>query len=138
MASSNPQIAYVTAGALYRHDGALICPVGSPGWFDWLEDVHHKSFAFTASNGAHLTAIKERRTSSSGAIHYYWYAYRSIGGDKRRVTLGKSDKIDLARLNEAATRLAQFELLPDVARLSGAIWGLWILSLVSSFYFSLS
>jgi hypothetical protein len=116
--SNNPRIPYVRDGKLYRHDGTLVCAVASSladktGWYDWLEDPRHKSFAFVASNGAHCTAIKERRRSTSGAIHFYWYAYRSINNVKRRVSLGKSRKIDLARLSEAATRLAQLELIPE-------------------------
>lgn len=121
MASNNPLIPYVRDGLLYRHDGSVICAVASSladktGWYDWLEDARHKSFAFTASNGAHCTAIKEKRRGSSGKIHFYWYAYRSIGGQKRRVSLGKSSRLDLAKLSEAATRLAQLELMPAVGR----------------------
>lgn len=118
MASNNPQIPYVRDGKLHRHDGVVICRVADSfgertGWYDWLEDPRHKSFAFTANNGAHATCIKERRRGSSGKIHFYWYAYRSIGGVKRRVSLGKGTGITLAKLAQAATRLAQLELAPE-------------------------
>lgn len=117
MGSNNPQIPYVRDGVLYRHDGATICRVASSlanktGWYDWLEDSRHKSFAFVASNGAHCTVVKERRKGAGGRLHFYWFAYRSIAGKKRRVALGKSHGIDLARLSQAATRLAQLELIP--------------------------
>lgn len=118
MASSNPKIPYVRGGLLYRHDGALVCAVADSlaqqtGWYDWLEDPRHKSFAFTSNNGAHCTCVKEKRKGSGGRIHFYWFAYRSIAGIKRRVALGKSRGVDLAKLSQAATRLAQLELIPE-------------------------
>lgn len=118
MGSNNPTIPYVRDGLLYRHDGSLICRVADSlatktGWFDWLEDARHKSFAFVASNGAHCTCCKEKRLGSGGGVHFYWYAYRSIDGKKRRVALGKSRGVDLAKLSQAATRLAQLELIPE-------------------------
>jgi hypothetical protein len=130
MASNNPRIPYVRDGILYRHDGATICRVTTEtgrersGWVDWLNDPRHKSFAFVASNGAHATVIKERRIGSSGVEHFYWYAYRSIGGVKKRVSLGKSERLTLARLSQGATKLAQFELpIPEAAGMAGGRGG---------------
>lgn len=107
MASNNPQIPYVEAGKLYQYDGVLVCKVGATLWLEWLEA--HKSFAFTAASGARCSVIKERRVSSSGREHFYWYAYRSIGGEKRRVSLGVSGKVDLRRLTKAVAELSQLE-----------------------------
>jgi hypothetical protein len=117
MASSNPRIPYVRDGRLYRHDGTLVCAVASSladktGWYDWLENPLNKSFAFTASNGAHCTCVKEKRRASSGRIHFYWFAYRSINNIKKRVGLGKSIGINLAKLSKAAGLLAQGQALP--------------------------
>lgn len=113
MATSNPKIPQVRDGKLYRHDGELICGVGSrTGWHDWLADPRNKSFAFTAASGAHCTAVKERRSGSSGHTHFYWFAYRSVGGKKKRVSLGKSGALSLQKLERAAFKLAQLELMP--------------------------
>jgi hypothetical protein len=111
MASSNPHIPQVKNGKLYRHDGAVICGVGArTGWHDWLADPRNKSFAFVAASGAHCTVVKEKRTGGSGQAHFYWFAYRSIAGKKKRVSLGKSHAVTLQKLERAAFKLAQLEL----------------------------
>src|SRR5215203_4684705 len=75
--------------------------VDSPGWAAWLRDPATRSFSFRGSSGM-FTARKERR--SGGAE--YWSAYRKRGGKLRKVYLGKAEKVTLARLEDAATKLA--------------------------------
>jgi LuxR family transcriptional regulator, maltose regulon positive regulatory protein len=75
--------------------------VDSPGWAAWLRDPATRSFSFRGSSGI-FTARKERR--SGGAE--YWSAYRKRGGKLRKVYLGKAEKVTLARLEDAATKLA--------------------------------
>lgn len=43
-------------------------------------------------------------------MHFYFIAYRSIGGKKRRISLGRPEKVTLLALEKAAGRLAQLHL----------------------------
>jgi hypothetical protein len=97
------RIAHVAAGVLHvlEAPGEAGITVDSPAWAAWLRDPATRSFSFRGSSGT-FTARKERR--SGGAE--YWSAYRKRGGKLRKVYLGKAEKLTLARLEDAATKLA--------------------------------
>jgi LuxR family maltose regulon positive regulatory protein len=73
-------------------------------WHEWLDQV--SSFAFQGKDGAHFTALKERR-GRSGA---YWTAYRKVGGKLKRKYLGLSKEVTLTALEQAAAALMQLEI----------------------------
>jgi LuxR family maltose regulon positive regulatory protein len=97
------RIPLVTAEGLrvLEPPGEPTITVDSPRWAAWLRDPATRSFSFRGSKGT-FTARKERR--SGGAE--YWTAYRKRGGKLRKVYLGKAEKLTLARLEDAATKLA--------------------------------
>src|SRR5215212_8338954 len=97
------RIPHVADGVLRAQEqpGAPDIAVDSPAWAAWLEDRATRSFSFEGPSGA-FTARKERR---SGSHKEYWSAYRKRGGKLRKVYLGKAEKLTLARLAKAATRL---------------------------------
>ena len=113
MATRNPDIPIGTDGKLYKANGEVICAVGPrTGWYDWLERPKTKSFQYHAASGATCTVIKEwRKSPRTGNIYYYWYAHRRIGGKLRRRSLGPSDKVSLARLEQKTNELAQLTLI---------------------------
>src|SRR5829696_8366017 len=98
------RIPHVAGGVLHDQEppGAPEIAVDSPVWTAWLEDRATHSFSFEGPSGT-FTARKERR---SGSNKEYWSAYRKRGGKLRKVYLGKAEKLTLARLDEAATRLS--------------------------------
>src|SRR5215210_766937 len=98
-------IPHVADGVLYDQEppGAPQIALDSPVWTAWLEDRATHSFSFEGPSGT-FTARKERR---SGSSEEYWSAYRKQGGKLRKVYLGKAEKLTLARLDEAATRLTE-------------------------------
>jgi LuxR family transcriptional regulator, maltose regulon positive regulatory protein len=75
-------------------------PVGSAGWYRWLNDPATRSFAFHSSQGT-LTARREHRHGT-----WYWYAYRSQHGNLHKAYLGKSEELTPARLKDVAAMLA--------------------------------
>src|SRR5215212_573813 len=77
--------------------------VDSPAWAAWLEDMAMHSFSFEGPSGT-FTARKEHR---SGSNEEYWSAYRKQGGKLRKVYLGKTEKLTLVRLDEAAAALSR-------------------------------
>ncbi len=88
---------------VYTHAGATqSLVVGSAAWYAWLDDV--AAFAFASPAGT-FTARKERASSQRGG--FYWYAYRKGHGKLRKVYLGRAEELTLARLNHAATTLAE-------------------------------
>src|ERR687897_2543533 len=98
------RIPHVADGVLHAHEppGAPQIAVDSPAWAAWLEDEATYSFAFEGPAGS-FTARKERR---SGGNEAYWSAYRKRYGKLRKVYLGKAERLTLARLEDAAARLA--------------------------------
>lgn len=109
MASRNQRIPYVRGGKLHRFDGTPICAVGPrTGWLDWLRGPDHRSFQFeNAAGGLTCTIVKERRKGASGKYFFYWYAHKRIQGRLRRKYAGKSEQLDLARLEQAAQAVNQ-------------------------------
>ena len=75
-------------------------PVGDDTWRRWLSAAETTSFRFEGEEGA-FTARREVRRG-----HAYWYAYRRRGPRLEKVYLGRSDEIDLDRLQAAARRLS--------------------------------
>ena len=73
----------------------LSFPVDSPEWFDWFASLH--SFRFIGSQGR-FTAYREGQTRS-------WKAYRSFHGRSHRRSLGMTDRLTVARLEQVAASL---------------------------------
>jgi len=93
-----PRIEYGTQG-LY----VLICPqagvlsftVDSPQWFDWLASL--VSFRFLCPQGR-FSAYREGLTRS-------WRAYRTFHGRSHKRSLGTTDRLTIARLEQVAASL---------------------------------
>lgn len=85
-----------------RRDGVTrTIAVGTPAWDHWLSDAT----AFVVEQeGATFTARKERAGNRRGG--WYWRAYRTRDGVRRRVYLGKAEELTPTRLREAAALLA--------------------------------
>ena len=77
-------------------------PVGSPGWYAWLEQAH--SFSFRGDEGT-FTAHKARSSNRRGG--WYWYAYRRQHGQLFRSYLGSSASLTFEHLGDVARRLAR-------------------------------
>ena len=75
-------------------------PVGGDEWRQWLSAAETTSFRFEGED----VAFTARRESRRG--HAYWYAYRRRGSRLEKVYVGRSDEIDLDRLQAAALRLS--------------------------------
>src|SRR5215218_7853643 len=99
------RIPHVADGVLYVQESPGAPPVAldSPMWTAWLEDRAMHSFSFEGPSGT-FTARKEHR---SGSNEEYWSAYRKQGGKLRKVYLGKTEKLTLVRLDEAAAALSR-------------------------------
>src|SRR5829696_9555211 len=99
------RIPHVADGVLHAQEppGTPEITVNSAAWAAWLEYQATHSFSFEGPSGT-FTARKERRSGDEE----YWSAYRKQGGKLRKVYLGKAEKLTLARLNEAATRLTKY------------------------------
>ena len=105
-----------TVGWLWA-DGALRAELEQPGergivvesaaWFAWLEQETARCFAygvFDRQRGyitSFVTVRKERRQRGGG----YWVAYQRVGGQLRKVYLGRSADITAERLATAAAQL---------------------------------
>lgn len=104
-------IAIVQDGTLtYQRDGhEQTLVVGTPAWYGWL----HTATVFTfCSDGGEFTARKEQAGNKRGG--WYWRAYYRLADKLRRVYLGKSEELTLARLNAvAATLTGQDEVIGD-------------------------
>jgi hypothetical protein len=93
-----PRIEYQTQG-LY----VLICPlagvlsfgVDSSEWFDWLASL--VSFRFLGQSGR-FSAYREGLTRS-------WRAYRTFHGRSRKRSLGTTDRLTIAHLEQVAASL---------------------------------
>jgi len=90
----------VEGGRLYQAErGAEPIVVGTPTWYDWLEQ--HTSFLFV-DHGEGFTAHKRGTDPSDLA----WNASRTRQGQLYRVWLGPSHTLTLERLQAAARSLA--------------------------------
>lgn len=78
-----------------------IIPVDGRDWLAWLEAPTTQSFRYEAEIGT-FTAIKEKRQG-----RLIWYAHRRVDGALKRVYLGKSTKVTVAKLAEIARKLNQ-------------------------------
>ena len=97
-----------TAGAVcngclvYEQQGQnVVVLVDTPSWYAWLETA--TTFTFTCEEGT-FTAHKARTGNRRGG--WYWRAYRRKRGRLSRCYLGVSPNLTLAKLREAASRLA--------------------------------
>ena len=77
-----------------------LVPVGGDAWRQWLRAPETTSFRFEDDG----VAFSARRELRRGQV--YWYAYRRRGPRVEKAYLGRSDEIDLDRLQAAARRLA--------------------------------
>ena len=93
-----PRVEYGVQGLyvlISPQEGLLSFPVDSPEWFDWFASLH--SFRFIGSQGR-FTAYREGQTRS-------WKAYRSFHGRSHRRSLGITDRLTVARLEQVAASL---------------------------------
>ena len=73
--------------------------VGSPAWFEWLDNADTTTFRFE-DNVGRFTARKEVHRRSS-----YWYAYRRRAGSLQKVYVGRSAALTAQRLGTIAASL---------------------------------
>lgn len=76
-------------------EGVLSFTTDSPQWFDWLASL--ASFRFLGPQGR-FTAYREGLTRS-------WRAYRTFHGRCYRRSLGTTDRLTIARLEQVAATL---------------------------------
>ena len=90
-----------TEGSLQLESGETI-EVGSKAWFEWLE--LNPSFRFESgfAGDDSFTARKHERDSGE-----FWYAYRKVDRQLRSLYLGKTRRLTVQRLLEAANKLSQ-------------------------------
>ncbi|HEX6480441.1 MAG TPA: AAA family ATPase, partial [Ktedonobacteraceae bacterium] len=103
MEKSSPTAGAVRNGCLvYEQQGQnVIVLLDTPSWYAWLETA--TTFTFTCDEGT-FTAHKARAGNQRGG--WYWRAYRRKRGRLSRCYLGVSPNVTLAKLREAARRLA--------------------------------
>jgi LuxR family maltose regulon positive regulatory protein len=103
MEKVSPTIGAVCNGCLaYEQQGQnVVVLVDTPSWYAWLETA--TTFSFTCEEGT-FTAHKARAGNRRGG--WYWRAYRRKRGRLSRCYLGISTNLTLAKLREAARRLA--------------------------------
>ncbi len=89
---------WIRRGQLPRPDDTPIL-VDTPIWFAWLETVDRFCFA-SQQHAYRFTARKEKRRG-----HFYWYAYMKDDAKLHNIYLGKSERLTLAYLEQAAARL---------------------------------
>ncbi len=103
MKKISPTAGAVRNGCLvYEQQGQnVVVLVDTPSWYAWLETA--TTFTFTGEEGT-FTAHKARAGNRRGG--WYWRAYRRTRGRLSRCYLGVSPNLTLAKLREAARRLA--------------------------------
>jgi LuxR family maltose regulon positive regulatory protein len=85
----------------------LTIKLDSPAWFAWLATPANVCFNYALVNrtkgyiDGYVTVRKEARQRGSG----YWTAYRRQGKRLRKVYLGPSATVTLARIEAAVARL---------------------------------
>ena len=95
----------VTLDCAQTHERTI--HLDSPQWFAWLDAPENEGFSYALHNHAKgyidgfMTVRKERR--QRGGV--YWTAYRRQGRRLRKVYLGPSASVTMARLREVAARL---------------------------------
>ena len=92
-----PRVELGAAGSyvlICPHEGELAFPTDSPEWFEWLCSL--SSFRFIGHSGR-FTAYREGQRD--------WRAYRSFRGQTHKQSLGTTDRLSIARLEEVAGRL---------------------------------
>jgi LuxR family transcriptional regulator, maltose regulon positive regulatory protein len=100
--------ARVKGGKLYQaQTESHLIVVGTPGWFDWLEQ--HRAFLFV-DRACSFTAYKSD-TDPDGEI---WEAARTHHGQRSHILLGRSRELSLERLQAAAKAFAARDLTGEV------------------------
>jgi hypothetical protein len=92
-----PRIEMGAAGSsvlICPHEGELAFAPDSPDWFEWLCSL--SSFRFVGRSGR-FTAYREGQRS--------WRAYRTVHGQNHKQSLGTTDRLTIARLEEVAGML---------------------------------
>jgi LuxR family transcriptional regulator, maltose regulon positive regulatory protein len=92
-------IPLVEGGRLYHSEIANPIVVGTPAWYDWLEQ--HTSFLFVDRDS--IFTARKRDTDPSDLA---WEAYRTLQGKRYRVQLGPSYTLTFSRLLAAAWSIA--------------------------------
>lgn len=75
--------------------------VGARGWYSWLANEQHMSFAYRDQR-CNFTARRERQRHG-----WYWYAYRRRNGKTYKMYLGKSEELTLERLRAVGESLLE-------------------------------
>jgi LuxR family maltose regulon positive regulatory protein len=103
MQKPSPTAGIVRNGNLvYEQQGQrVVVLLDSPSWYTWLETA--TAFTFSGEEGT-FTAHKASAGNRRGG--WYWRAYRRRRGRLFRCYLGISTNVTLAKLREAARRLA--------------------------------
>ncbi|MGO8947442.1 MAG: LuxR C-terminal-related transcriptional regulator [Ktedonobacterales bacterium] len=103
MQNLSPTVGTVRNGCLvYEQQGQkVVVLLDTPAWYAWLETA--TTFTFTSEEGT-FTAHKACAGNRRGG--WYWRAYRRKRGRLSRCYLGVSTNVTLAKLREAACRLA--------------------------------
>jgi hypothetical protein len=92
-----PRVELGAAGSyvlICPHEGELAFAPDSPDWFEWLCSL--ASFRFIGHSGR-FTAYREGGRS--------WRAYRTVHGQNYKQSLGTTDRLTIARLEEVAGML---------------------------------
>jgi hypothetical protein len=89
---------WIKRGRLPGPDGSSIL-LDTPAWFAWLETADRFCFS-TQHHTYRFTARKEMRRG-----HCYWYAYMKNASKLHNFYLGKSSRLTLAHLEQAALTL---------------------------------
>jgi hypothetical protein len=92
-----PRVELGAAGSyvlMCPHEGELAFAPDSPAWFEWLCSL--SSFRFVGHPGR-FTAYREGQRS--------WRAYRTVHGQNYKQSLGTTDRLTIARLEEVAGML---------------------------------
>jgi hypothetical protein len=92
-----PRVEMGAAGSsvlICPHEGELAFAPDSPEWFEWLCSL--SSFRFIGQSGR-FTAYREGQRS--------WRAYRTFQGQNYKQSLGTTDRLTVARLEQVAGML---------------------------------
>jgi hypothetical protein len=81
-------------------------PVGSPAWFNWLENASRFAYRMPINtpDGAFITLTFRRESKQRGGL--YWVAYaKDRAGKLHKVYAGKSNMLDSGRLEVVGQRM---------------------------------
>jgi hypothetical protein len=81
-------------------------PVGSPAWFNWLENASRFAYRMNTPDGALITLTFRREIKQRGGL--YWVAYvKDRAGKLHKVYAGKWEALDGACLQAVGQRMLE-------------------------------